>query len=53
VVCSTGAQSFPEQHSLGYQECAPAGPDQRPTAATNDRMVEIEAFNCRSRKGLR
>src|SRR5262245_32851267 len=44
VTFSTGAQSLPEQQSLGYQACAPAGADHRTIAATNQRMVEIVAF---------
>ena len=44
VTFSTGAQSFPEQHSLGYQECAAAGADDRTIAAINQRIVQIAAF---------
>ena len=44
VAFSTGAQSFPEQHSLGYQACAATGADHRTIAATSQRIVEIVAF---------
>src|SRR5262245_60008938 len=44
VTFSTGAQSLPEQHSLGYQECAAAGADDRTIAAINQRIVQIAAF---------
>jgi hypothetical protein len=53
VAFSTGAQSFLEQHSLGYQECAPTGADHRTIAATSQRVVEIVAFTGDLAKGLR
>src|SRR5262245_50414224 len=53
VTFSTGAQSFPEQHSLGYQECAPAGGDHRTIAAISRRIVEIVAFTDGLARGAR
>jgi hypothetical protein len=49
VTFSTGAQSLPEQHSLGYQEWALAGEHRKAVAARNKMAAgRLDVMGCRA-----